>query len=867
MWIVNCILLIIGSVAAVMGVSFIWRNKEAAGNIRFYIFSIGVFSALWCISYGMIGITDQLSLCDPIRKFGVFAICAFLTTEAFLVAEMSGARSGFVKAGKIAAVVISLIDFLVYSKTGVDIFSRENGVTTWVANSEFALNRKIHSLYILLIFLILISFGIVWIITNKVKRLQHFLALVFISNFIMLFFTLPDTFLPAMGYKAISTSGIGAAACAIVMWYGATQLSSFDIRMGSIKDRTFDFIEAGVVVFDLNHKAALVNRYVRKRNGESGQGLPDFFRIDEKRVKEIFEQSEDRIYTVRLWDKNNRNAYSVRIGAAKDNYRETFCYICVFVDVTEEVKAISKFEIASEAKSRFLAQMSHEIRTPINAVLGMNEMILREAQDQDILEYSQNIDSAGNTLLTLINSILDFSKIEDGKMDIIPVRYDTASFINDLVNSISQRAEAKELLFEVDVDEQLPCALIGDDVRVAQVIMNLLTNAVKYTDKGSVKLSVRSLEKNAGKIKLYVSVRDTGIGIKDEDRQKLFESFERLDEVRNHNIEGTGLGISIVTSLLAMMGSSLKVESVYGEGSVFSFVLEQEIDDETPIGNLEQRLKETTRERKKVELITAPKARVLVVDDNAMNLKVAMNLMKLCGIKADTAPSGEKTIECMKTKSYDIVFLDHMMPKMDGIETLGRLREENLIPEETVMIALTANAVVGAKEGYLSAGFTDYLSKPIELKALVNTLKTYLPETAYEREETEEQPSGTDSKKGVYDLKALKESGLDVDTGVDFCASDEELYYEVLDDFTAFCGEKLKEIDEFYNEESWHEYEVTVHALKSNLKVSGADSGFKLARAMEKAAEDLNIDYIRENHEKLMDLISDIAAMIISAKR
>ena len=816
MWIINCILLVIGSVAAVMGISFFWRNKDAAGKMRTYICALGISSAIWCLTYGIIGITEELYLCDPIRSLGVVSIAAFLTSEAFLVTEISGAGESYVRTARIFSAVISLIDIIVYAPFGMDLFMRINGRTTWVANPDFAMNRRLHSLYILLMFLELISFGIIWIRKNKVKRMRHFLAMVFAANFAMLFFTLPDTFLPEHGYPAVATSGIGAAACAIVMWYGATQLSSFDIRMGSIKDKVFDFIDAGVAVFDLSGRTALMNRYAAERMGKGKKScytLDDLFILEDLSAEEILKHSEDRIYTARFLDKENIHAYSVRINGVKDSFEEVFCYMCVFIDVTEEVEAIRKFEVASEAKSRFLAQMSHEIRTPINAVLDMNEMILREENDSDILDYARNIDSAGKTLLTLINSILDFSKIEDGKMEIIPVKYDTASFINDLVNSVLQRADAKGLAFEAKIDENLPCAMVGDDVRFSQVIMNLLTNAVKYTPEGTVTLTMNMTKKEGNIATIQVSVKDTGIGIKEEDREALFESFERLDEVRNHNIEGTGLGLSIITNLLTLMDSKLTLESVYGEGSCFSFTLCQEIEDDTPIGDYKKRLKDSYENRNEQKLISAPKARILVVDDNDMNRKVCINLLKLMQVKPDVVSSGMETIDCMKSGTYDIVFLDHMMPKMDGIETMKRLREDKLIPPETVVIALTANAVVGAREMYLEAGFDDYLSKPIALKELEEKLMEYLPDkisgnadtlvhgnTAIVAEDSEEflefapeeefvefypddegdTPDGGDR---TASLSRLREMGLQVDEGIGYAAGNVDFYLEILEDF------------------------------------------------------------------------------------
>ncbi|MCR4992509.1 MAG: response regulator [Lachnospiraceae bacterium] len=381
---------------------------------------------------------------------------------------------------------------------------------------------------------------------------------------------------------------------------------------------------------------------------------------------------------------------------------------------------------AGKAKSRFLAQMSHEIRTPINAVLGMNEMILRESDDDSIKEYAANIQASGRNLLTLINSILDFSKIEEGKMEIIPVKYSTGELIETLMNSVAQRAEDKGLIFETHIGENIPSGLYGDDVRVAQVVINLLTNAVKYTNKGRVDLYIYGNKKDNNTFALNVKVKDTGIGIKQEDLGKMFESFTRLEETRNRTVEGTGLGMSIVTRLLDMMGSSLKVDSEYGRGSEFSFTVDQMITDAKPLGDIKESVAEQVETGTPDEYLYAPNAKVLVVDDNEMNLKVMKNLLKLFGIHPDLAISGENALVMLKNETYDIVFLDHMMPKMDGIETLNEAKEKYLLGPDTIVIALTANAVVGAKDMYLNAGFNDYLSKPVEIKTLEKTLVTYI---------------------------------------------------------------------------------------------------------------------------------------------
>ncbi len=385
---------------------------------------------------------------------------------------------------------------------------------------------------------------------------------------------------------------------------------------------------------------------------------------------------------------------------------------------------------ATRAKSSFLANMSHEIRTPINAVLGMNEMVLRESEDQNIIAYSESIRSAGNTLLALVNNILDFSKIESGEMDINPTEYDLSSVINDLVNMIQTRADDKGLLMKLDFDPKIPKVLYGDELRIKQVIANLLTNAVKYTEEGTVTFGVGYEDAGDDTINLKVRVEDTGIGIKPEDLDRLYNQFDRIEESRNRSIEGTGLGMNITQKLLELMGSSLEVKSEYGKGSVFSFSLSQTVIRRDELGDYQSVYENMAGKRKSYrQKITAPDANVLMIDDNLMNLMVFKSLLKQTKIKVDTASSGDEGIKLACEKQYDIMFFDHMMPDKDGIETLHELKS---IPDNpnisTPVVCLTANAVSGAREDYLKEGFDDYMTKPIDPEKLEDMLREYIPE-------------------------------------------------------------------------------------------------------------------------------------------
>jgi signal transduction histidine kinase/CheY-like chemotaxis protein len=398
---------------------------------------------------------------------------------------------------------------------------------------------------------------------------------------------------------------------------------------------------------------------------------------------------------------------------------------------------------ANEAKSRFLSTMSHDIRTPMNAIIGMNEMILRDSRDEGTLMYAENIRTAGNTLLGIINDILDFSKIEAGKMELIEVEYNLAALLNDLVNMVQRKAEEKELSFRMEVDPQLPRVLHGDELRIKQIITNILSNAVKYTKEGGVVFTIsRKACEEENSVILHVSVKDTGIGIKQEDLGKLFEAFERIEEKKNRNVEGTGLGMAIAQSFLNMMGAKLQVESEYGKGSEFSFDLKQNVVDWEPLGEYEEAFKQYLGERKQYRVqFTAPKARILVVDDTAMNLKVFASLLKKTKMQIETADSGDVAIELYKRNFYDVIFLDHMMPDKDGIETLHEMKACTDTPNrKTPVICLTANAISDMREMYLQEGFDDYLTKPIDTGKLDHMLLNYLPPDLVEQADTEEKP-------------------------------------------------------------------------------------------------------------------------------
>ncbi len=387
---------------------------------------------------------------------------------------------------------------------------------------------------------------------------------------------------------------------------------------------------------------------------------------------------------------------------------------------------------SNKAKSDFLANMSHEIRTPMNAIIGMDEMILRESINSKVKKYALDIQSAGKTLLSIINDILDLSKIESGKMELIPVEYSFSSVMNDVVNMTRNKALEKGLEYNLTVSENIPSVLLGDEIRIRQVMLNLINNAIKYTHDGSVSVNV-FYEDDSQMLRVIVS--DTGIGIKEEDIGKLFGSFQRLEEDKNRNIEGTGLGLNITMRLVKMMEGSIDVESIYGQGTTFSAMMKQTVIDKTPIGDFARNL--LIMQEQKTEYrpaLIAPDAKILIVDDNAMNLEVIVGLLTETRINVVTALSGQECLDILKDRSFDIIFLDQMMPGMSGVKTLEEMRNNHLA-DNTPVIALTADAIVGARENYIKEGFSDYLTKPVMYDALESVIRKYLNENLVLNEE------------------------------------------------------------------------------------------------------------------------------------
>lgn len=636
---------------------------------------------------------------------------------------------------------------------------------------------------------------------------------------------------------------------------------------------------------------------------------------------------------------------------------------------------IERAERANHTKSDFLANMSHEIRTPMNAIIGMCELILRERDvSESVRDHCFNIQSSSRSLLAIINDILDFSKIESGKMEIVETEFNIASMLNDVINMTTNRKGDKKIEIMVHADPNIPCGLIGDETRIRQVIINLMTNAVKFTHAGAITLKL-SFSKQSYGINLKVEVEDSGIGITEENLEKLFESFQQVDTRKNRAIEGTGLGLAISKRMVMRMGGFINVSSVYGKGSAFSFVIPLKVSDASPFISVKnankhkvvayielEKFHNATIEEKYKEIMSqisrqlevyfiyadtyekfervmaeggvthcfigkeeylehkecfkemssklavilvqdvmgavevpvgikcvykpfytlsaalainnekivyqekgrgsnsisfsAPKARVLIVDDNPINLKVAVGLMQPYHMQIMTADSGKAAISMLRSKDIDLVLMDHMMPEMDGVEATGIIRKiEGEYYQKLPIIALTANAVNGVREKFLASGFNDFVAKPIELSALDRALKAWLPGRYIMPPVLVEAEAGLDKapKAPVKDGELIS-----VMAGLHYTGGNEDAYYEILGMYIRKAEEKRRLIDELCNQKDWKNYIIEVHALKSTSMSIGADKLSKLAKKLELAGKAGDYGVIETHNAELSELYGKV---------
>ena len=654
--------------------------------------------------------------------------------------------------------------------------------------------------------------------------------------------------------KGDDPTPLGILLSCIFMSIAVVKYGLFD-PVKNAKNYIIDNLKEAVIVTDADHRFLFLNsmadKIITSINKEQGYSTDD-------KIYAFIQGSQD------FFDWKDRH-YQVEETVLKDN-ELIQGYMMTIVDVTKIIeqnhlmkRLVLQTEDANRAKTNFVSNMSHEIRTPMNSIVGITEILLRSRHSPKEQEYLLNIQSSGRVLLTIINDVLDCSKMEAGKMQLFDEPYDTCSLFHDLRISMENRIGHSGLELIYDIDQDIPCKLKGDMGRIRQVIINLVNNAIKYTEKGSVRFSVHVRQKNTDKVMLYYEVADTGIGIRKEDQKILFDAFQRVEMDRNRYVEGTGLGLTISQNLVNMMGGVIEVESEYGKGSRFFFTIEQTIIDPTPVSAVNYNgQKDNVTEKEAEYLFIAPEAHILLVDDNELNLVVAKELLKPLRMQIDTAENGLQAVKMVRGSQYDLVLMDHMMPVMDGIEAAKAIRA---LPEDKYqklpIIALTANAMVDARKEFLNAGMNGFVAKPIDFARICNQLKLWLPKDLVRDVPKEE------AKKLLADDLSDREiqpedpqMGFSFEEGVKHCGSKAALM-KTIRIFYRTIDSKADKIEQCLKEGLISDYVVEVHALKSSALLIGAVPLSEAAKELEDYGKQGKTEVIEEKTPDLLAMYRD----------
>lgn len=648
---------------------------------------------------------------------------------------------------------------------------------------------------------------------------------------------------------------LGILLSCIFMSIAVVKYGLFD-PVKNAKNYIIDNLKEAVIVTDADHRFLFLNsmadKIITSINKEQGYSTDD-------KIYAFIQGSQD------FFDWKDRH-YQVEETVLKDN-ELIQGYMMTIVDVTKIIeqnhlmkRLVLQTEDANRAKTNFVSNMSHEIRTPMNSIVGITEILLRSRHSPKEQEYLLNIQSSGRVLLTIINDVLDCSKMEAGKMQLFDEPYDTCSLFHDLRISMENRIGHSGLELIYDIDQDIPCKLKGDMGRIRQVIINLVNNAIKYTEKGSVRFSVHVRQKNTDKVMLYYEVADTGIGIRKEDQKILFDAFQRVEMDRNRYVEGTGLGLTISQNLVNMMGGVIEVESEYGKGSRFFFTIEQTIIDPTPVSAVNYNgQKDNVTEKEAECLFIAPEAHILLVDDNELNLVVAKELLKPLRMQIDTAENGLQAVKMVRGSQYDLVLMDHMMPVMDGIEAAKAIRA---LPEDKYqklpIIALTANAMVDARKEFLNAGMNGFVAKPIDFARICNQLKLWLPKDLVRdvpKEEAKKLLADDLSDREIQPEDSQR--GFSFEEGVNHCGSKAALM-KTIRIFYRTIDSKANKIEQCLKEGLISDYVIEIHALKSSALLIGAVPLSEAAKELEDYGKQGKTEVLEEKTPDVLTLYRDL---------
>lgn len=652
--------------------------------------------------------------------------------------------------------------------------------------------------------------------------------------------------LPVM--KGFDPTPLGILATTMLVSYSVMRYGLLD-TMQLAKDSVMDITDKGIIVVGKHKEYVYANAKAKELYSELIKGEEETKELMEK----LFNDVDENHTTKRNYVKKD-SIYELNYSVLKESDEGSYTvngYMAWVFDITEEYnhkKELERLKLeaeqASEAKTEFLAKMSHEIRTPMNAIMGFSDLALEKVENSETKEYLQYIKSSSVSLLGIINDVLDISKIESGKMEIVNIEYNPMDLFDEVSVIMESQAKKKNIVYNTNIDVNIPRRLKGDSKRIREILINVIGNAVKYTNQGSVDFDVDVQSKGTTDVVLEIHVRDTGVGVKKEKLDKIFESFEQLDNIENYYVEGTGLGLSIAKQLVELMSGTISVTSEYGKGSDFCIIIPQNYADSQEQAENAKLIEE------KYKLHTN-QVKVMVVDDNVINLKVERGILEKHSMSVDVAESGKECLEQIKKTKYDAIFMDQMMPEMDGVETLKAIREANTFNRETPVVLVTANAIVGMKEKSQELGFDGYVSKPIMEQELMEVLLRILPTDKLEIHTTEEATdNGYDLEDNIL-LEALGKLDIDTKMGIKYCGGI-GFYREVLRISADTSKDKLDKLEKFAVDKEYGDYTIMAHSVKSSLANIGANSLSLKAKELEFAGKEGRYDYIDSNAEAFL---------------
>lgn len=830
-------------------------------------------SAIWSLGFWGINVQTDYHKAFLCRTFGMVGVFAMLILAQIMICYLSTLPK------KVS------IMFIAFSFLGIIIYIGllpEDTVTYYMSNigMTYSFNPGFwNNVYVIYTVIVAINWCITLVYTLFHTRFMHIRLLMrklLLAEAFIAFGMLLDTIFPLIGKPAFPGSTIGQFVGLVIMYDAISFFNRTRININNMSKYIYSSLSLPVLVYDNKLKLQILNdaafSFLGIESCEKNIKISSLFELEDEIVFQ-FDGNRKNIDTVCL---HNQVDCNLAINKIINNYGDMLGYIIIVTDLSERMQAFKNLEeatreatYANQAKTTFLANMSHEIRTPMNAIIGFSELLLQMDISQEAKEHVKDIRISSQNLLAIINDILDITKIESGKMELVPEKYYLGKLLDDVTLIISQQAQKKGLDFRIKIDPAVPSRLYGDKIRIRGVLINILNNAVKYTKKGYVSFELSILEQTEKNIKLAFIISDTGIGIRQEDLSEIFKNFNRLERNIHYGVEGSGLGLAISNAYVSMMGGEIKVSSEYGKGSVFTVIIDQEVVDATAMEQ-EFSILRKDNQAEIEETIRVKDVNVLVVDDNHVNLRVAKGLLSSYGLTVNTADNGRDAIDMCSKNNYPIVFMDQMMPEIDGIAAMKQIRQLNSYYApggEGKLIVLTADAIRGVREHLLAEGFDEYLGKPMNLKQLERLLVQSLPADKIIKKETLLLNDAAYDEE-VKEISHLQETlpSVNIKKGIELSGNSIQTYLQVLKINYSYAEKNLLEIKSFLEDKDYENYTIKIHSMKSTLKGIGAEALSEKAFAQEMAGKEKRYSYIDENYEafrvQYLQLFKDIEKVL-----